>query len=96
MDNKITRKLAPNVNLVAEFNDFHSFEVGTELYVYLEDDKGYCLQDLGIFRNSDIDRKNNYPRKFEDYVETLLWADENDEDYTHKFNIKVREDIEES
>ena len=37
---KMIRHLAPNVNLVAEFNDEITSEFGVELYVYLEDDVG--------------------------------------------------------
>lgn len=89
---KLTRKLAPNINLVTEFASAGiESEVGTELYVYLEDDDGIVIQDLGIFRNANTSGENEYPRKFDGTVQVLLYTDENDEDYTHDFTIPVCE-----
>ena len=84
------KELGKGVFLCAEFST-NSMEVGTELYVWLEKD-GVIIQDIATFRNSDIKGKREYPREHEGYVETLLWEDENNEDYTKKIVIPVRED----
>ena len=50
-----------------------------ELAVYLEDTKtGLAIQDIAIIRKAlkGLD------------IECLIWTDQNDDDYTYKFNIK--------
>lgn len=79
-------KLADNVYIKIDDNEnTYDKEVGPEVYIYLEDEEGICIQDLIIVRNAG----SEYPRKYDGTVEVLVYADNMTEDYTHSFEIDV-------
>jgi hypothetical protein len=72
------------VNLVVEKYD------NAELCVYLEDKKTNCVtQDIVTVRQA---IKDDEP--LHNTVDCLVWADESDENYTHKFTIPHLEEDE--
>ena len=67
------------LNLVAE-----KYE-GAEFIVYFQDKKTECItQDIATVRQSLDGNGELLPNA----VDCLVWADNNDEDYTHSFTIK--------
>lgn len=50
-----------------------------EICAFIKDKDGCVVQDICMLRPSEKDRNK---------VECLVWADERNEDYTHKFTIK--------
>lgn len=76
---KLKIKLDDNKYLVVEnYND-----IGNEFVIYLEKDR-YPLQDLALVRESyDIEEETRNPGKYE----ILVWTNEYDENYTHKFEV---------
>ena len=71
-------------NIVAEAN--HD-DVPDEMIVYVEDSRTHAvLQDICVVRaKTDLRREKVNP----DLLECLLWADADDEDYTHRHVIKT-------
>lgn len=65
-------------NLVVGINDW-SFEYPKEFCVYVEKD-GVITQDIAIIRESITDNNK---------IQTLIYADKDDEDYTDSFNIDI-------
>jgi len=63
--------------LVVYFNTW-SDEYPDELCTYIGDENGVILQDIVIVR----EHENR------DSVEVIVYADDNNEDYTHKFEIQ--------
>ena len=59
-----------------------------EIFVWLENKDGICLQDLAI-----IGQKYHYNDALnvvqDEGINVMVYADENDEDYTHKFDIGI-------
>ena len=66
-------------NLVAEV--YNSDYPVSEIVVCLKDADGIPVQDIAIIRQTIVDDKK------QDAVECLVYSDELDEDYTHKFSI---------
>lgn len=67
-----------NINPYAsEYDD----KTVNELSVFITDKNGNAEQDIAMIRST-TDKK----------IETLLWLDENDEDYTFKKSVNLRED----
>lgn len=82
MEDKLVINLANGTQLVAEFFDYDGRH--PELFICLKKD-GIYMQDICLARprldaNYDVDANS-------DDIECLVWSDENDEDYTHKFII---------
>ena len=69
----IELKLADNWTLVAERNEYPK-----EIYVGLCNGNGNWVQDLAIIKTTERDGE----------FEVLVYADENDEDWTNKYTIK--------
>ena len=81
-DNKsFSINISNGFKLVAEQNRDPQFQ--NEIYVGIENTNGIWHQDFAIIRHSDV--------KF-DEIEVLVYADKNNEDYTNKFSIKIRDD----
>lgn len=79
---KIEIQLGNKHTLVAELCEYGG-EIPPEIAVYIQDEMGVILQDIALIREKvreDIDVD-------ETGAEVLVWADESDEDYTHKFVI---------
>lgn len=73
--NKLKIKLSDGNEIVVEINNHDGNH--KEVCIYLEGPE--IVQDICLVRENDED--NNI-------IECLVWTDENDEDYTHKFDIK--------
>ena len=62
-----------------------------EIFIYLENKNGACIQDLVI-----VGQKYHYDENLDvvqdDSVLVRLFADESNEDYTHQFDIGVYEE----
>ena len=65
-------------NLVVCINDW-SFEYPKEFCIYVEKDN-VITQDIAIIRESITDNNK---------IQTLIYADKDDEDYTNSFNIDI-------
>ena len=79
---KIEIRLSNKHTLVAELCEYGG-EIPPEIAVYIQDEMGAILQDIVLIREKvreDIDVD-------ETGAEVLVWADESNEDYTHKFVI---------
>lgn len=91
-DNRITIELPKGLKLVAERNIDPEYQ--NEIYVGIETPDGIWHQDLAIIRNAySIDDNlivNWSPGKFE----VLVYANKDDEDYTNKFLVELRDDEE--
>jgi len=69
---------------MGEFNLVAEKYEGAEFIIYFQDKKTGCVtQDIATVRPT-LDNGELLPNA----VECLVWADENSEDYTHKFLIK--------
>lgn len=79
---KIEIQLSNKHTLVAELCEYGG-EIPPEIAVYIQDEMGVILQDIALIREKvreDIDVD-------ETGTEVLVWSDESNEDYTHKFVI---------
>lgn len=74
--------------LVAEKGTDESYH---EIFIGLEDKDGVWIQDLAI-----VGQKYHYTDDTEIVqdkgINVMVYADENDEDYTHKFDINIYEE----
>lgn len=77
MENNITIKLANNREIVAELYDYDGNH--PEIAICIQDN-GVATQDICMVRPLEND------------VECLVWSDEYDEDYSHKFIISQYEE----
>lgn len=85
MAQKIIIDLHNGTKLVAEESCDSSFP--SEIYIGIMSDDDVFWQDLAIVREKyEID--NGKPECIEDKFEVLVYADEKNEDYTNKFEIK--------
>lgn len=90
-DNKrIVINLPNGFRLVAEQNQDQEFR--NEIYVGIETDDGVFYQDLAVIRNAYSINENLRVVWNPDMLEVLVYADKNDEDYTNKFSVGIRED----
>ncbi len=90
-DNKrIVINLPNGFRLVAEQNQDPEFR--NEIYVGIETDDGVFYQDLAVIRNAYSINENLRVVWNPDMLEVLVYADKNDEDYTNKFSVGIRED----
>lgn len=70
-------------NLVVEKNIDDNYK---EIFIGIEED-GVWVQDIAIVRNAYYyDDNDNVV--LEDHAEVLVYADHNNEDYTHSFNVE--------
>lgn len=79
---KIEIQLNNKHTLVAELCEYGG-EIPPEFAVYIQDEMGVILQNIALIREKvreDIDVD-------ETGTEVLVWSDESNEDYTHKFVI---------
>lgn len=79
MNNKSLKiELNNGYNLVVDINDW-SDEYPKEFCIYVEKDN-VITQDIAIIRESITDNNK---------IQTLIYADKDDEDYTNSFNIDI-------
>lgn len=79
--------------LVAEASSDPSYP--REIYVYLSED-GVVTQDIAIIRNSYSLDGNTDGANYGEDIEALVYADKDNEDYTHKFKIGIYKDPDEN
>jgi hypothetical protein len=90
-DNKrIVINLSNGFRLVAEQSQDPEFR--NEIYVGIETDDGVYYQDLAVIRNAYSINENLRVVWNPDILEVLVYADKNDEDYTNKYSVGIRED----
>lgn len=82
--NKLEIKLANGHKIVAELFDY-GHEIPPEIVVCIQDEEGVALQDIVLVRAKEKDI--GIVDDVNIGTEVLVWADEDNEDYTHKFNI---------
>ena len=76
--------------IVAEIDDRNLPEIPPEMVVYIEDKNNRIMQDVCLVRpHYDINRKTMEFETNNDFVDCLVWADSDDEDYTHEHVIGV-------
>ena len=86
MENKLYLNIGNGKKIVAEALDWHD-DFPNELAVYIMDDNGVVIQDICLIRehykvNTELETIANG-----DVIDCMVWADPEDEDYTHKFYI---------
>lgn len=79
---KIEIQLSNKHTLVAELCEYGG-EIPPEFAVYIQDEMGVILQDIALIREKVREDIN----VDETGTEVLVWSDESNEDYTHKFVI---------
>ena len=82
--NKLEIKLANGHKIVAELCDY-GHEIPPEIVVCIQDEEGVALQDIVLVRAKEM--RSTVVDNINIGVEVLVWTDENNEDYTHKFRI---------
>lgn len=84
MENKVTIPFG-EYKIVAERGMDPDYN---EMFIFLEDKNGRCIQDLVI-----IGQKYHYNENLDvvqdESILVRVFADEHNEDYTHKFNVGV-------
>lgn len=91
-DSRIVIKLPGGLKLVAEQNTNPEYQ--NELYIGIETMDGVWHQDLAVVRNAYSIDDNLVVNWEPDKFEVLVYADKDDEDYTNKFSINLRDDEE--
>ena len=79
---KIEIQLSNKHTLVAELCEYGR-EIPPEFAVYIQDEMGVILQNIALIREKVREDIN----VDETGTEVLVWSDESNEDYTHKFVI---------
>ena len=82
--NKLEIKLANGHKIVAELCDY-DHEIPPEIVVCIQDEEGVALQDIVLVRAKEM--RSTVVDNINIGAEVLVWTDENNEDYTHKFRI---------
>lgn len=91
-DNRITIELPKGLKLVAEQNIDPEYQ--NEIYVGIETPDGIWHQDLVIIRNAYSIDDNLIVNWITGKFEVLVYANKDDEDYTNKFSVELRDDEE--
>ena len=85
MSNSIAIQLSDGSEIVVE-----KYKAGEdfpeEFVIYLKDEDGIITQDICLIR-SHYEYKDNKSCINESLIDCLIWSDEYNEDYTHKFII---------
>lgn len=82
--NKIEIPLANGHKIVAEFCEY-GYELPPEIAICFQDKDGCVFQDIVLVRAKQV--PNGVPIDINIGAEVLVWADENNEDYTDRFQI---------
>ena len=76
--------------IIAEIDDRNQPEIPPEMVVYIADKDNRIAQDVCLVRpHYEINRKTMEFETDNDFVDCLVWADSDDEDYTHRHVIGV-------
>lgn len=85
-----------NYQIIAEIDDGNEPEIPPELWIHLRDKENRIIQDICLVRQHyEIDRKNMESKRYDDFVDCLVWGEPGHEDYTDKHVIAVYEEEEE-
>lgn len=90
-NNRIEISLPNGMKLVAEQNQNPNYD--KEIYIGLETSGGSWYQDLAVVRNAYFINDNLQEVWDSAKMEVLVYADENDEDYTNKFSIDIHDEV---
>ena len=90
-NNRIEISLPNGMKLVAEQNQDPNYD--KEIYIGLETLDGSWYQDLAVVRNAYFINDNLQTVWDSAKMEVLVYADENDEDYTNKFSIDIYDEV---
>lgn len=92
MENKLIIPFG-NYKLVAEVYDHNGPEIPSEMCVYICDENDAIVQDVCLARpHYEINRNTMEFETDNSFVDCLVWADSDCEDYTDKHVIAVREE----
>lgn len=81
--------------IVAEIDDSNKPEIPPEMVVYIADKNNCVVQDICVVRQHyHIAHKTMDFVVYNDVIDCLVWADSDDEDYTHKHVIGIYEEEE--
>ena len=82
--------------IVVEIDDRNSPEIPPEMIIYIRGKRNNIVQDVCLVRpHYEFNRKTKEFETDNDFVDCLVWADSDDEDYTHKHVIGVYEEEDE-
>lgn len=90
-NNRIEINLPNGMKLVAEQNQDPNYD--KEIYIGIETSDGCWHQDLAIVRNAYSINDQLQTMWDTGKMEVLVYADENDEDYTNKFSIDIYDEV---
>lgn len=90
-NNRIEISLPNGMKLVAEQNQNPNYD--KEIYIGFETSGGSWYQDLAVVRNAYFINDNLQEVWDSAKMEVLVYADENDEDYTNKFSIDIHDEV---
>lgn len=94
MENKLIIPFG-EYKIVAEIDDSNMPEIPPEMIICIYDKDGRIVQDVCLVRpHYDVNRKTMEFETDNDFVDCLVWADSDDEDYTHEHVIAVYEEEE--
>lgn len=87
MSQKIEIEIGDGFKLVAEQNADQIY--GREIFIGVVDKNGVWVQDLAAVRNA-YDYSSNYAPEWKDKeFDILVWHDEDNEDYTDEFSVRL-------
>lgn len=89
-NNKIVIELKNGHKLVAERNPDPNFE--NEIMIGIIDPYGYWIQDLATVRECYTINGNLEPETIDDKFDVLVYANADEEDYTHNFVVDLYKD----
>lgn len=88
---RIEINLPNGMKLVAERNQ--DLNYNKEIYIGIETSDGCWYQDLAVVRNAHFTNDSLQTVWDTGKMEVLIYADENDEDYTNKFSIDIHDEV---
>lgn len=95
MENKLVIPFG-EYKIVAEIDDANLPEIPPEMIICIYDKNDRIVQDICLVRpHYDVKHKTMEFVTYDDCVDCLVWADSDDEDYTHKHVIGIYEEEEE-
>lgn len=76
--------------IVAEIDDGNGPELSPEMIVCIRDANDAIVQDVCLVRpHYEVNRKTMEFERNNDFIDCMVWADSDDEDYTHKHVVAI-------
>jgi len=89
MENKLIIPFG-SYQIVAEIDDRNQPEIPPEMIICIRDKDGRIIQDVCLVRpHYEVKHGTMEFATYDDVLDCLVWADSDDEDYTHKHIIGV-------